>query len=381
MAKPPVIAPLEQANKQQIMTSDLLSRHEWIHRTDAALKWLHKSIVATGNQGSAHSYSPLWGWAKAYPETTGYLIPTLLHYATIKKDESLRRLAHDCGQWLCRVQLPEGAFSGGLVGQTNPSVFNTGQILFGLIKLDEEILAEENKSQFGTRENPWRPALERAVRWMLALLEPDGAWRRAAYRPGFVPTYYTRAVWGVLEANRLLNRPEVLEKMRLALRYYAGRFQPDGTVLHWGFRPGEKAFTHTIAYTLEGFFESSLLLGETPVTERVIHSADLLLAERNRAGRTAGRYGARWQGDYTFRCLTGNAQLSVLFYRLWQTTGADRYRQAAIEFLQEIFEFQRFGANPDTYGALPGSAPVWGPYLRFRYPNWGVKFFLDAMTQ
>lgn len=362
------------------MTPDFLSGPEWIHRTDAALKWLHKSIVATGNQGSAHSYSPLWGWAKAYPETTGYLIPTLLHYATIKKDESLRRLAHDCGRWLCRVQLPEGAFPGGLVGQTRPSVFNTGQILFGLIKLDEEILAEENKPNFETPENPWRQALERAVRWMLALVEPDGAWRQAAYQPGFVPTYYTRAVWGVLEANRLLNRPEILEKMRLALRYYAGRFQLDGTVLRWGFRPGEKAFTHTVAYTLEGFLESSLLLGETQVTEQVVRSADLLLAERDKTGRTAGRYGARWQGDYTFRCLTGNAQLSVLFHRLWQTTGSERYRQASFEFLYETFEFQRLGANPNTYGALPGSAPVWGPYLRFRYPNWGVKFFLDAMA-
>jgi hypothetical protein len=35
--------------------------------------------------------------------------------------------------------------------------------------------------------------------------------------------------------------------------------------------------------------------------------------------------------------------------------------------------------NKDLYGALAGSAPLWGDYMRFRYPNWAPKFFLDAM--
>jgi len=209
-------------------------------------------------------------------------------------------------------------------------------------------------------------------------LESDGAWRQAAYMPGFVPTYYTRAVWGVLEANRHLQWPDVPEKMRGALRYYAERFQADGTLLHWGFRPGKSAFTHTIAYTLQGFLESALLLGEAAIVDRVVYAAEKLMVERKKAGRTAGRYGAGWRGDYSFRCLTGNAQLSILFQRLWQITGEEKFRRAAEGFLNEIIDFQNLGKNPDTRGALPGSAPFWGPYLRFRYPNWGVKFFLDA---
>ena len=351
---------------------------EWTQRTDAALSWLRRSITATKNQGSAHSYSPLWGWAKAYPETTGYLIPTLLRFADIKQEDSLRQLAYGCADWLCRIQLPNGAFAGGMVGRTNPSVFNTSQILFGFAKLDEEILAEENKSQLTQNADHWRPAMERAVRWLLTVLESDGAWRQAAYMPGFVPTYYTRAVWGVLEANRHLQWPDVPEKMRGALRYYAERFQADGTLLHWGFRPGKSAFTHTIAYTLQGFLESALLLGEAAIVDRVVYAAEKLMVERKKAGRTAGRYGAGWRGDYSFRCLTGNAQLSILFQRLWQITGEVKFRRAAEDFLSEIVDFQYFGKNPNIRGALPGSAPLWGPYLRFRYPNWGVKFFLDA---
>jgi hypothetical protein len=28
---------------------------------------------------------------------------------------------------------------------------------------------------------------------------------------------------------------------------------------------------------------------------------------------------------------------------------------------------------------VPGSQPIWGEYLRYRYPNWAAKFHLDAL--
>lgn len=357
------------------MQVPVLSSSDWTRRTAAALQWIRQSIAATGGRGSAHSYSPVWGWARAYPETTGYLIPTLLRYAEINRDDSLRQLARGCADWLCTVQLPGGAFPGGLAGETAPSVFNTSQILFGFDKIDEKTLAEENKSI----STVCQTALYTATRWLLDGLEADGAWRQAAYRPGFVPSYYTRAVWGVLAANRRLQWPEVPGAMRRALRYYAGRFRPDGTVADWGFRPGHTGFTHTIAYTLEGFLESALLLDERDIIEKVIHAANGLLTAHRLAGKTAGRYGAGWKGDYSFRCVTGNAQLSVFFYRLWQLTGDEPFLGASYTMLREILGCQIFGKNPATFGTLPGSAPFWGPYLRFRYPNWGVKFYLDAL--
>lgn len=349
---------------------------DWHSRTDAALNWIRRSMAATGGQGSAHSYSPLWGWARAYPETSGYLIPTLLRYAALKQDDSLRALAGQCTDWLCTVQLPDGAFPGGIAGQIAPSLFNTSQILFGFVNIDKKTTAEEKNKKLSRRQ-----CLERATRWAIDLFDSDGGWRQAAYRPGFEPAYYTRAVWGILDANRQLQWPGVEEKMQRAIRYYGQRFQSDGTISDWGLKPGPRAFTHTIAYTLEGFWESALLLGEPRILEQTLQSAEALLSIRNKVGRTAGRYGPGWRGDYTFRCLSGNAQLSVLYHRIWELTGDKKFHQAAINFLSEILPFQKFGKSPGSHGALAGSAPVWGPYLRFRYPNWGVKFFLDAMAR
>ncbi|MEQ1744295.1 MAG: hypothetical protein ABMA02_02635 [Saprospiraceae bacterium] len=222
--------------------------------------------------------------------------------------------------------------------------------------------------------------IENAVAWLLSSLSPDGAWRSAAYVPGFVPSYYTYAVWSLIETSTRLGLPEVPDRMRAALHYYARRFRPDGTVADWGLKPGPWAFTHTIAYTLQGFLESALLLGEAGVLEKTARCAEGLLAELGRSGQAAGRYGANWQGDYSFTCPVGNAQLSIFFRRLWEVTGEGKIEQAAEFFLAEALRFQNFGNNPNTHGALPGSAPFWGPYLRWRYPNWGVKFLLDALN-
>jgi hypothetical protein len=144
-------------------------------------------------------------------------------------------------------------------------------------------------------------------------------------------------------------------------------------------RPGPAAFTHTIAYTLQGFLESALLLDEPEILEKTLGAANGLLQEHSRAGRLAGRYGPGWQGDYSFSCPVGNAQLSVLFLRIWVITGAQKFKIAGKMFLAEAARFQKLGSNRNTFGALPGSAPFWGPYLRWRYPNWGAKFFLDAV--
>ncbi len=345
-----------------------ISPGDWQKRTDAALAWLRRSVAVHRGQGSAHSYSPLFGWAKAYPETTGYIIPTLLDYAVIRKNEGLRQDAISCGQWLCQIQMPSGAFPGLLVGHTEPSVFNTAQILFGLTRMLEE-----------TEEEQYRIALERATTWLLRTLETDGSWRQAAYVPGFVPSYYTRAVWGMLRANQLLQKPEIDAAMRRALHFYAARFLPNGTVRDWGFWPEKAAFTHTMAYTVEGFLESAVLLNEPDILQKTISSADIFWSVVQQKGRTAGRYDQDWRGDYKFRCLTGNAQWSLIFQRLFALKKEDQHRRAARFLLSEIVDYQILGTNENTHGALPGSAPVWGAYQRCRYPNWGVKFFLDAV--
>ena len=62
-----------------------------------------------------------------------------------------------------------------------------------------------------------------------------------------------------------------------------------GAVRDWGFWPGKPAFTHTIAYTLEGFLESAILFGEKDILEKTVASGEQFLKIRQQTGRTAGR--------------------------------------------------------------------------------------------
>lgn len=329
---------------------------------DLALDWLRQAYAATGGAGFSHSYVPLLGWCKGYPETTGYIIETLLRYADIRQDDSLKTLAEAAGDWLCSIQHLNGAYSGLLAGHPHPSAFNTAQILFGL-----------------THTNRQEAAL-RARRWLLSIQEPDGSWQQAAYVPGFTPSYYTRAVWGVLFSLQKWPEETASASMRKAMRFYTNRFLPNSAVQDWGFYPGQPAFTHTIAYTLEGFLESALLLNETEILEKTVHSAKVLADQIIRDGRPAGRYDTDWRGDYTFQCLTGLAQCCVLFHRVYEVSGQARYRDLSAQLQAGLLPYQCLHGPPGIRGAMAGSAPVWGPYMRFRFPNWGVKFLLDALA-
>lgn len=53
------------------------ARKRYKHHLSATMGWLERSLVKDRG-GSAAYFIPGIGWSKAYPETTGYIIPTLL---------------------------------------------------------------------------------------------------------------------------------------------------------------------------------------------------------------------------------------------------------------------------------------------------------------
>lgn len=333
----------------------------------AALRWLERSLEVANFEGSAHSYSPLFGWKNAYPETTGYLIETMWD----QKSDVWDNHARQCTEWLLTQQLPSGAFPGLTVGHNQPSVFNTTQILFGLSRTFHEFFIDDPSNL----RNRCAQSAVAAVTWLLENLETDGVWRQAAYVPGFVPTYYTRAVWGVLQASDLPGMPQVQEPMQRALTFYTQRLLQDGTLLEAGFHPGKPAFTHTIAYALEGFWECARFFNDENLMKKVETVLQRLYESYSKHGKLAGRYTRDWQGDFSFSCPTGQVQFSCLLQRM-----GEPWRKFGLQLLADTLPFQNLGKNKNAHGALPGSVPFWGPYMRFRYPNWGVKFLLDALA-
>src|SRR5437868_6164422 len=94
----------------------------------AAADWLGRSQDAAGCGGSAAYWAPLVGWADPYPETTGYIVPTLWRCADVFGEAAYGERARHMADWLVSIQSAEGWFAGGTWradGRGSPSVFNT----------------------------------------------------------------------------------------------------------------------------------------------------------------------------------------------------------------------------------------------------------------
>ena len=100
----------------------------------AAAEWLARAQDVTADGGVSGRYSLRNGWSSSYPETTGYIIPTFLALAG-HVDTNFYERAGRCASFLRSIQLADGAFPGGELheNRTRPSVFNTAQILHGLV--------------------------------------------------------------------------------------------------------------------------------------------------------------------------------------------------------------------------------------------------------
>jgi hypothetical protein len=88
----------------------------------------------------------------------------------------------------------------------------------------------------------------------------------------------------------------------------------------------------------------------------------------------------RWVSRDDHSCLTGNAQLAYTLFRLYGLTGVSRYDNCADLLLTALKGTQTLTRSlEDVYGGLPGSFPICRGYLPNSFPNWGAKFFADAL--
>ena len=347
-------------------------------RLDAAAQWLLRSIEACPVQGSAAFYSrfyrPSHGWGNPYPETTGYIVPTFLKYGQRSHRPEFISLALEMAQWIMSLQHEDGSLPGGFGGKPHkPSVFNTGQMIFGLLSAYRV-----------SSEKSFLSAASRAAQWLASVQEDDGSWTRYGYHPGFSPSYYSRVAWPMLMVWRLTGEDSLRLKAEKSLVLIAGRRHDRlKSIRDWGFHPGNAAFTHTIAYTIRGLLESSRLLeGGRKYWEIGEQAAMLIFRRFELKNQLAGRFSDDMKGDYRFTCLTGNCQMALCWTLLAARNGDARLLNAAIKAVSLVAKKQRLHTrDKNLRGAIPGSAPIWGRYLTLRYPNWAAKFYMDTLME
>lgn len=98
---------------------------------------------------------------------------------------------------------------------------------------------------------------------------------------------------------------------------------------------------------------------------------------------TSGNLDQNWMSTDRWACVTGNAQIAF-FLRKMSNLFNDNYMNTAADYLiNDLKKIHFMGGieDPNIYGGLPGSYPIGGSYCSYAIPNWGVKFFADALLQ
>ncbi|PYV39907.1 MAG: hypothetical protein DMG06_21760 [Acidobacteria bacterium] len=339
-----------------------------IHLREAAA-WILRAQEAGLDGGVSGGYCFEDGWIASYPETTGYIIPTLLGYADYAGDPVTRERALQMANWLLGCQLDNGAFPGHFVDRTNPPcVFNTGQIIFGLLAAYKV-----------TGSTMFLDSAVQAAAWLIEVQDCDGAFRKFDYL-GEVHSYNSRTAWALLELALATDHKEFLQGATRHLDWVANQQLKNGWFRYSAFSPEQDPFLHTIAYTVQGLLESGLRLGDKRYQKAAQLACDALVGHVSDAGFIPSTFDSDWRPTSNYSCLTGSAQMAVCWLRLFQTTQHAAYLEGAQRTLHFLKSLQDcWTRNPRIRGAIKGSHPIYGRYLFGTYPNWAAKFFMDAL--
>ncbi|MCC6139070.1 MAG: hypothetical protein IT389_00480 [Nitrospira sp.] len=330
----------------------------------AGLEWLLRAQSMGGGGGYAHSFSFVDGWIAPYPETTGYLIPTL-HQAYVRYQvPALLASAVSATQWLYAMQRTDGAFAD-LHGY--PQVFDTGQILIGFNYVAEHLRNERNDR-----------AIRSAAEWLVRVQEPNGSFVRHAYHER-CHSYYSRVGAALIRSGRILGVTGFEEAGCRNLEWTLSQQSPAGYFSHMSFDEGSP-FLHTMVYVMEGLLDGYELTRDRRYLDAVLRFAEALLRSSSQRDHVLrSRYHSDFSVADSGRCLVGLAQWAGVCFRLLVITGNERYRDEGYKSTRYVKSKQLFVQHEDVYGGLPGSAPVNGRYMGYSLPNWGLKFFIDAL--
>ena len=339
---------------------------------EAAIRWLKLAQDVTGNGGVAQTRLVKSGrWAPSYPETTGYIIPTLYRYAALAGDDDCRARARRMADWEIDIQHPTGGVLAGALGDSDqPTIFNTGQVIFGWVRAFEE-----------EGDERYRTAAVRASDWLCDVMDPDGCWRTwgSPMTGKQINTYNTRSAWSLARTFDITGEKRYLDAAVRNAEWALTQARANGFLDNNCLQDNLQPFTHTIAYAMRGLLEIGAAAGREDFIAAARRIGDAMIAALPADGRLPGRFDSEWKPTVKWSCLTGDCQLGINWGRLFQLTGEARYREATSRVLGFVKRTQKLDGEPESLGAIKGSHPVQGGYHPWQYPNWATKFYADAL--
>ena len=247
-------------------------------RARAAVSWLLRAQDSTPDDGVSLGYFPCDetqknGWRPSYPETTGYIIQSLLDYSERYNDSDVRQRASRMAVWETKIQMPSGAVQGGpvcSVDQQTPAVFNTGMVLHGY-----------TAAYRATGATEFLEAGRRAANFLLTDLGDDGRFRTN----GKFVSQHGRKTYNCLCAWPLYRFGEDIcdaRYQKAAIRVIEAALEQqraNGWFANNCFTNSDAPISHTICYTLQGILEVGMLTGRGDFVVSAQRGMDPLLRQ------------------------------------------------------------------------------------------------------
>jgi hypothetical protein len=345
-----------------------------------AIAWILRAQAHSGCGGVPASYTFYKGYTKPYPETTGYMIPSMLASYHYFHTESYKGAAIDMANWLVSLQLDNGAIRCNISPKRAATKFDNAEVfLFDLGAILEGFTSIWKE----TREDMYKTAAIRLGDYITRTQEGDGLWKNDLFFPYF-GSHQARTMWALIEAGKSFSKPLYVEAALKCLEIIKAKVNSNGFITGCVFRHSyneETALTHPIGYTLEGLFRAGIATGAQDLRDTAIDVAHKLqrIAE-DRKQMFFANYDTRWKPKSNYQCVTGNIQIAMIWLEIAKYSGDNKLALTATRFLALTRSNMVDITTPmkGVRGGLPGSFPIFGMYQPFAFPNWATKFFIDA---
>lgn len=362
---------------------DRIKRHDPVQSDNIHLhettEWLFRAQDASNDRGVCRAYSAsalsaagYKGWEPSYPETTGYIIPTMYALSRYLSRPDITRRALDMANWEINVQMDSGAVMGSVVtAPPSPAVFNTGQVIFGWLTAYDE-----------TGERKFLEAAVRAGNYLLSTQGGDGTWRQvdSDFALKGATVYNTRVAWALVLIGQRTERSDFTAAGRRFIDHALMRQKPNGWFSDNCLNNPQHPLLHTIVYAVRGILESGIILKDDRYIAAALKTLDALTGCQRPDGGIPGRLDDGWQGQCEWDCVTGDAQLAIAWLRAASVTGSSKYHDAASNAVAFIKQTQNIShSNLGIRGGVKGSFPFDGEYGQYEMLNWAAKFFCDAL--
>lgn len=312
----------------QITKEKIEESVDYINIYKKAIQWIEKNTIPNkGIINTSKSRNP-------YPEVTGYYIPTLLKWG-------YRELAITYAKWLCEIQKEDGSWYD--TNDNAPYVFDSAQILKGLIAV-RDIYPYVDKN------------IIKGCDWIISRMDKEGRlvtpskelWGAETMCTELIHTY---CLSPLVEAGKLFNREDYLEKAKYSLSYYIKNYESE--ILNFNI------LSHFYAYIVEAMLD----MGE-------INLAQKAMAKVASIQKDNGAVPAYKNVDWV--CSTGLFQFALIWYRL----GDLEHGNKAFEYASKL-QNESGGWN-GSYLSENNATEI-NDYIPDAEISWAVKYFLDAM--